>query len=408
MSGDFDLEFNPTTIGAWITVIIMAGGAIAGITKFLFWVYDELQKRNRHEGFFVPTKTLQLASKLERACWWHIGKSGDEPTMQIAGSMFATNIASVPVRITQAELRHGFWGRKRVAGVAMVSKGLHENMYGMYDIPPGETRDVTFDFWVYPLAVKPVVHFTAHSVTFMDQFGNRHIVKRVRFRSDAADFQPKPKEPEEFPYAIADPMEKEIVSVLKAEISRYEICGRRVGGLGSIHLSYKGQSFGSFGGDSWTPDSPIDQLIVPDPEAASLKSDNLEALVGYYQGLDSDEKREQFKAALLDRLDAKKGYLGISYFIVYVLMCVGSFADALQKVRRDLPEGESRVFGLSNILMLLNGLLKYRHPDFTNQMLDEIERMIHGLNEHPFMISAKIAAIRASRLSGPTQTASEI
>ncbi|MGA2725894.1 MAG: hypothetical protein ABSG79_26235 [Bryobacteraceae bacterium] len=53
------------------------------------------------------------------------------------------------------------------------------------------------------------------------------------------------------------------------------------------------------------------------------------------------------------------------------------------------------------MLMLLNGLLKYRHPDLTNQMLDDIERMTHGLNEHPFLIPAKIAAIRASRLPKP-------
>jgi hypothetical protein len=76
------------------------------------------------------------------------------------------------------------------------------------------------------------------------------------------------------------------------------------------------------------------------------------------------------------------------------------FPDALHRaIRCDLHAGESQVFGLSNILMLLNGLLKYRYPDFTNQMLDEIERAIHGLNEHPFLIPAKIAAIRATRLS---------
>jgi len=72
--------------------------------------------------------------------------------------------------------------------------------------------------------------------------------------------------------------------------------------------------------------------------------------------------------------------------------------EALQKARRDLPAGEGKVFGLSNVLMLLNGLLKYRHPDFTNHMLDEIEHLTHDLNEHTFMIPGKIAAIRAGRL----------
>jgi hypothetical protein len=48
--------------------------------------------------------------------------------------------------------------------------------------------------------------------------------------------------------------------------------------------------------------------------------------------------------------------------------------------------------------MLLNGLLRYKHPEFSDGMLDEIERMLNGLNEHPFLIPTKLAAIRAHRL----------
>jgi hypothetical protein len=179
-------------------------------------------------------------------------------------------------------------------------------MYGMYDIPPGETRNASFDFWVYPPVVKPIEPFIAHSVVFTDQFGNRHKVKRIRFRSTAADTLPRPKEPEEFPYEIVDPIEKEIVSVLKAELARYQMCGRRVGGLGSIHIVYQGQAFTGVGNDSWAPDSPDNQLIVANPEAASLKSDNLEALVNLHNGLSSDEERARFVEVLLDRLDEKK------------------------------------------------------------------------------------------------------
>ena len=84
---------------------------------------------------------------------------------------------------------------------------------------------------------------------------------------------------------------------------------------------------------------------------------------------------------------------------VCVLWKVGNFGEALQKAKRDLPDGEAKMFGLSNILMLLNGLLKYRHPEITNGMLDEIERSIHGLAGHPFLIPAKIATIRESRLT---------
>ena len=318
--------------------------------------------------------------------------------MQVVGKMFVTNIASVPVRIPQVELRYGLLGRKRVSGMVMVSRQLHENMYGMYDIPPNETRNLSFDFWVYPPVVASTEPFITRKVYFFDQFGNRHTLNRVQFLSDAPKNPLPAKEPEEFPYSISDPIEKEVVSVLKAELDRYKMCGRTVGGLGSIHIIYRGHSITGVGGDSWTPDSPANQLIVSDPETALLKSDNLEALVRYYNGFTSDDERQRFVKALLHRLDATKGYLSVSYFIVCVLWRVGSLTEALQKAKRDLPAGEGRVFGLSNVLMLLNGLLRYRHPDFTNQMLDEIERLTHGLNEHTFMIPGKIAAVRAIRL----------
>jgi hypothetical protein len=218
------------------------------------------------------------------------------------------------------------------------------------------------------------------------------------FRSLVSDKPEPPKDPEEYPYEIADPIEKEVVSVLKAELSRYAICGRICGGLGSIQLVYQGRAMTGVGADSWTPNSPLNQVIVADPENASLKSDNVEVLEGFYRGLHSDKERARFVRVLLDRLVAKRGYLAVSYFIVAVLWKVGFYVEALQKAERDLPENETRVFGLSNVLMLLNGLLRYQYPDFSTQMLDETERMIHGLKEHTFLIPAKLAAIRARRL----------
>src|SRR5258707_2718959 len=123
------MTVDPKTIAAWIGVLVTAGGVIAGTVKFIFWVVDEIQKLRTHEGFSAPEKTLQLAAKAEGACWWAMGRMGYDPTMQIVARMFVTNIASVPVRIPQVELRHGFLGRKRVSGSVSVSRSLNENMY---------------------------------------------------------------------------------------------------------------------------------------------------------------------------------------------------------------------------------------------------------------------------------------
>ena len=134
------------------------------------------------------------------------------------------------------------------------------------------------------------------------------------------------------------------------------MCGRLTGGLGSVHIVYKGHAFTGVRTDSWTPTSPANQLIVSDPEAAAVKSDNLDALVRFYESLRSSEEQNRFAKALLDRLDSKRGYLSISYFIVCVVWRTGRLKDALEKAKRDLPENEQKVFGLSNVLMLLNGL----------------------------------------------------
>jgi hypothetical protein len=198
---------------------------------------------------------------------------------------------------------------------------------------------------------------------------------------------------------ITDSVEKEIVSVLQSELGRYDICGRERGGLGSVHVVYHERALTGVGGDSWSPDSPKNQSIVEDPDAAVLKSDNLEALSVHYARMTNAQDEGKFVSALLDRLDARKGYLRISYFIVCALWKVGRLNDALLKALADLPEDEIKEFGLSNVLLLLNGLLRYRHPDFTPEALDRIENFIHQLKkEHTFRISDKIAAIRALRL----------
>jgi hypothetical protein len=111
------------------------------------------------------------------------------------------------------------------------------------------------------------------------------------------------------------------------------------------------------------------------------------------------EEQEQFAAALLDRMDGK-AYLRVTYFIVCVLWKIGRLREALGRAKANLPQGEIKAFGLSNTLMLFNGLLRYRYSDFTNDMLDDIEKFLVGLKEHSFQIPEKIAAIRTARLMG--------
>src|SRR6266576_1250280 len=195
----------------------------------------------------------------------------------------------------------------------------------------------------------------------------------MRVLSAAAEEPAKPSL--EVVSSISNPVEREVATVLQAELARYEKCGRRVGGLGSIHLAIDGREIAGVGTDSWNPTSPNNQSISANPDACDLRSDNLDALTAFYEGLSANEKG-QFASALLARMDGK-AYLPVTYFTVCVLWKIGRLKDAL---------------------MLLNGLLRYRHPDFTNEMLDDIERFLVGLKEHPFQIPEKLAAIRTARL----------
>ena len=128
--------------------------------------------------------------------------------------------------------------------------------------------------------------------------------------------------------------------------------------------------------------------------------------MAFYERLSTVEK-EAFASDLLARLDGK-AYLPVSYFIVLMLWRIGRFREALERAKSSLPQGEISVFGLSNVLMLFSGLLRYRHPDFTNEMLDDIERFLGGLNEHAFQIPEKLAAVRTARLLGPSDKACQI
>jgi hypothetical protein len=151
--------------------------------KFFWWLSDKLRKRRVgvDQNISVPKETLRIAEKPEGNYWWSMGKRGEDPTMQIVGSVFVTNISQVSIRVPQAELRYGFLGWKRVNGMIMVARGARDNMHGIYDIPPNETRNAHFDFWVYPPTKKSGESFTAHSVLLMDQFGNPGRIRRLTF-----------------------------------------------------------------------------------------------------------------------------------------------------------------------------------------------------------------------------------
>jgi hypothetical protein len=168
-------------IVGYLTII---GGALGAVIKFVFWVFDEIQKRNQAaaQGYKIPARTLNVALQQQREYWWHMGGIGQDPAMQIVGHFTVTNIYSRPVRAVQVELRYGLFGRKGVIGDLAISQSLNSNYYDTFAIPPGETRNASCHVWLYPPVEKKQKNFIARSLIITDLFGNRHKLKNVRFQ----------------------------------------------------------------------------------------------------------------------------------------------------------------------------------------------------------------------------------
>ena len=336
---------------------------------------------------------------------WSTAKQADDSIItQISAHLFVRNrtadpLALVGVRLVSPRIR----GEVVHADISV--RAEDRNMYGSaihsgYFVPPGMSLPASAHLLIRGVLRRKLGNEVKVRLAVSDDEGHeQRVTLRMRVLPPAPVVAVTPSV--EIVSSISDPIEKEVAAVLQAELARYDKHGRTVGGLGSIHLAANGQAIASLAGDSWNPNSPKNQSISDNPGSVEIRSDNLDALMSYYGRLTSQAERDHFASALLTRMDGK-GYLRVTYFIVYALWKIGRLPEALQKAKADLPQGEMKAFGISNTLMLFNGLLRYRHTDFNNQMLDELEKFVIGLNEHPFQIPEKIAAIRTLRLRAST------
>jgi hypothetical protein len=333
--------------------------------------------------------------------FWHTPKQPDgSVTTQVAARLFVKNLTNSRLALVSARLV-----KPRVRGEMMHNdvsmQAPDSNIYGTacgsgHAIPPSMSLPVSVHMMIRGVPWREPKNKIRVTIAVRDDEGREERVKmtmRVVPRPGVVAALPVL----EVVSSLADPTERQVAAVLQAEIARYDKCGRSVGGLGSIHLVIDGRAITGVGNDSWNPNSPKNQSLYENPDGVELKSDNLGALMAYYSRL-SEGERGRFEAALLDRIGEDLDYLRVAYFIVCALWKAGNLREALERAKAKLPQGEMNAFGLSNTLMLLNGLLRYRYPDFSNELLDEIEKFLKGMNEHAFQIPEKIAAIRTMRL----------
>jgi len=368
-------------------LVAVIGGIIAVTKAGRKWIKRKWQSLTRYKPK-LPRETMRAIPK-ERSAWWSLGSVKGKPAMQVVSDWFITNISNQDVLICGVKIT-----KPRINGSILV-RHPYQNIYGSYRIPPNFTTDARIDFWIQP-PIRREGEELAAKFELKDQLGNVHRTQKVKHYSLPKRKEEKPEIRLESISDISNPVEKEVVSALQAEIDRYAGCGRRVGGLGSITTTYQGRTLNGVGSDSRKADSPELQSVIPDPENAKIYSDNGEILAMYYAIL-NDQQKKEFINALVNRISKEMPYSDVGYFILYVLYRTGNLREVFTPAKEKL-QGDSK-YGFSDLLRLLDGFLKYEPQNFSLEMLDQIEQFIKGLKEHTFSIRERSLAIRTLLLS---------
>jgi len=336
----------------------------------------------------VPRETVRLTPQY-RNNRWSLESSKGKPTMKVVCYLYITNVSDVDVLICEVSIR-----KPKTVGHIIVSHP-DQDIYGNYLIPPDCTTDARANFLIQPPICKED-DLLVVDIDFVDQFGNSHRVRKVEFRPSTKKKEVLLAPPIETVSGISNPVEREIATVLQAEINRYKDCGRRVGGLGSIQTTYKGRSCCGVGTDWRKADSPELQAIVHDPENVKIESDNASTLIKFYYSLKS-QRQNDFVESLLKRLSRETAYAPVGYFILFVLYRIGHLKKALENAKKELQSDSA--YGFSDFLRLLDGLLKYEYLKFSTEMLNDIEQFLRGIREHTFRISERLLAVRTILLT---------
>ena len=348
----------------------------------------------------------------QRHNWWHMGRTGDQkPSMQVVSYWYITNQSNHSLMMLNAYIV-----KPRIYGHVM-TKDVNSQYHGSYPVPPQGTTDLQADFWINP-PIRKVGKDLKLDIVFVDQYGQKRKIRNVGFLPD----KKKKTAPEnlevEAIYALENVIEKKVAAVLKDEINRYKKIGRKSGELGSIYALNNGRKIKSIYQDSWTDSKSGErQEIVVEPENSHVSSENGDALVAFYSELKDVSQTELFINSIIYRLNREKEYYCVSYLILYVLFRIGRLKDGLSALENRLQKKQSffdrflnrkpkeellelhQRYGFSDALGLINGLLRYEHPSFSDNELDLIDQFISCVEEYAFSIDEKINSIRSYRLS---------
>lgn len=351
-----------------------------------------LLMRLRRSSKNVPVETLRLVARPDKATWRPAAIEG-RPAMHASAEWRATNTTGRSIQIVRA-----FVEQPTAEGLIVLCQQSEGKTWGVHEVAPDSTVEVTVDFWIDPPTKKPGKPLRA-SVVFLDQFGNRHRSKRLTFTSSLPGDAAAPIDAEWVPESSTVsidrslPIELQVAAVLKEELRRYDTCGRRVGGLGSVQTHYGPRVLSGVGSVWREAEASNGPLIVEADSEAYIESDNADALVKLYDSLNQTDQR-RFVAALRRRLGRYGDCTQVGYLSLLVLFRTGDLRGALSTARAHLRGDDG---GFSEFMLLLDGLLRFEHRRFSDMMLQEVEEFIEGFDDYAFGIPERLAEIRRRR-----------
>ena len=123
----------------------------------------------------IPLQTITIVPDQVKSPWWHMGSENEAPGMQIVSNWYVTNITDKNVHMLGARMR-----RPKSEGNVWTTQPT-SNVSSPNLIQRGTTTEVTVDFWIKPPVREKGEDFKA-TIALIDQFGNEHWIKRVKFR----------------------------------------------------------------------------------------------------------------------------------------------------------------------------------------------------------------------------------
>ncbi len=319
---------------------------------------------------------------------WGVGKRNGKDAMHVRAEWSVANTGDADISLVRAYDRKS----KTETGVSVLARG--RRIWGSFPIPANDHTEIEVSFFICPMIRKEGDDYQC-KVFLFDHLGNRYKEKIVVRGTIRTPREKKSPDTTEAVHLIQDGVERHVVSVLKDECTRYRDCGRRTGGLGSIETKHKERTGTGVGNDSRTPGRATNQSIVEDPQPWAVTSDNGLALFHYFESL-SGEDRQRFIAAIANRMDRTTEYAPVGYFCLFVLFRVHALDLALDTAKTEL-RGDG-AHGFSDLLRLLDGLLRFEHVSFDEEDLDLIEAFVRDLDEEEFRILERLAAVRAYRV----------